>query len=135
MGRGLWTSSGHYVLVWKGEGDVVYINDPASTRSARTRGDWNLFRQQVKYYWVIEKPQGKEDNMEGHEIVAALTDREAYGLLEKALRHARTLPEADWSQAEGWWGKAQEKGILTGGPEAPAKRCEVAAILGRLGLL
>ena len=135
MGKGLWTSSGHYVLVWKGVGDVVYINDPASTRTARTRGDWNLFRQQVKYYWVIEKPQGKEDSMEGHEIVAALTDREAYQLLEKALRHARTLPEADWSKAEGWWGKAQEKGVLSGSQEAPAKRCEVAAILGRLGLL
>ncbi|MBP3318766.1 MAG: C39 family peptidase [Ruminiclostridium sp.] len=135
MGKGLWTSSGHYVLVWKVEGDVVCINDPASTRSARTRGDWNLFRQQVKYYWVIEKPQGKEEAMEGHEIVEALTDREAYELLRKAQRHAQTLPEADWSQAEGWWQKAVGGEILSGGPEALAKRCEVAAILGRLGLL
>ncbi len=135
MGKGLWTSSGHYVLVWKVAGDVVYINDPASTRSARTRGDWNLFKQQVKYYWVIEKPQGKEEDMEGYEIVKALTDREAYELLVKAQRHARTLPEADWSHAEGWWQKAEEEKILSGGPEAFAKRCEVAAILGRLGLL
>ncbi len=135
MGKGLWTSSGHYVLVWKVAGDVVYINDPASTRSARIRGDWNLFKQQVKYYWVIEKPQGKEEPMEGHEIVAALTDQEAYELLRKAQRHAQTLPEADWSQAEGWWQKAVEEKILSGGPEAHAKRCEVAAILGRLGLI
>ena len=135
MGKGLWTSSGHYVLVWKVEGNVVFINDPASTRASRTRGDWNLFRQQVKYYWVIEKPQGKEEDMEGYEIVKALTDREAYELLVKAQRHARTLPEADWSQAEGWWQKAEEGKVLSGGPEAFAKRSEVAAILGRLGLL
>ena len=135
MGKGLWTSSGHYVLVWKVEGNMVFINDPASTRASRTRGDWNLFRQQVKYYWVIEKPQGKEDNMEGYEIVKALTDQEAYELLVKAQRHARTLPEADWSQTEGWWQKAEEGKILSGGPEAFAKRSEVAAILGRLGLI
>ena len=73
--------------------------------------------------------------MEGYEIVKALTDREAYELLVKAQRHARTLPEADWSQAEGWWQKAEEGKVLSGGPEAFAKRCEVAAILGRLGLL
>lgn len=135
MGKGLWTSSGHYVLVWKVEGDVVFINDPASTRASRTRGDWNLFKQQVKYYWVIKKPQGKEEDMEGYEIVKALTDREAYELLVKAQRHARTLPEADWSQTEGWWQKAEEGKVLSGGPEAFAKRSEVAAILGRLGLL
>ena len=94
-----------------------------------------MFRQQVKYYWVIEKPQGKEEDMEGYEIVKALTDREAYELLVKAQRHARTLPEADWSQTEGWWQKAEEGKVLSGGPEAFAKRSEVAAILGRLGLL
>lgn len=135
MGKGLWTSSGHYVLVWKVEGNMVFINDPASTRSSRTRGDWNLFCQQVKYYWVIEKPQGKENDMEGYEIVNTLTDREAYELMQKAQRYARTLPEADWSKTEGWWEKAQEEKILSGGPEALAKRCEVAAILGRLGLI
>lgn len=62
MGKGLWTSSGHYVLVWKIDGNTIYINDPASTRPARTRGDYSLFRQQVKYYWVIRHPDTvKED--------------------------------------------------------------------------
>ena len=40
MGRGLWTSSGHFVLVWNISGNVVSINDPASTRAVRTQGDW-----------------------------------------------------------------------------------------------
>ena len=57
MGKGLWTSSGHYVLVWKITGNTIYINDPASTRLARTQGDYSLFKQQVKYYWVIEAPK------------------------------------------------------------------------------
>ena len=38
MGPGLWTSSGHFVLVWEIQGNTVYINDPASTKAARTRG-------------------------------------------------------------------------------------------------
>lgn len=62
MGKGLWTGSGHYVLVWKIEGNTVYINDPASTRAARTRGDCALFRQQVKHYWVIKRPKSKPLN-------------------------------------------------------------------------
>lgn len=61
MGKGLWTSSGHYVLVWKIEGNTIYINDPASTRLARTQGDYSLFKQQVKYYWVIEAPKTKKE--------------------------------------------------------------------------
>ena len=61
MGKGLWTSSGHYVLVWKIQGNIVYINDPASTRAVRTQGDYNLFKQQVKYYWVIECPEDKKE--------------------------------------------------------------------------
>lgn len=56
MGPGNWTKSGHYVLVWKIEGDTIYINDPASTLSRRTQGSYSLFKQQVKYYWYVENP-------------------------------------------------------------------------------
>lgn len=61
MGRGLWTSSGHYVLVWKIEGNMIYINDPASTKVARTHGNYLVFKQQVKYYWIIRRPAGKKE--------------------------------------------------------------------------
>lgn len=66
MGKGNWTSSGHFVLVWKIEGDTIYINDPASTKPARTRGSYSLFKRQVKYYFVIERPANapeKEEDM------------------------------------------------------------------------
>ena len=56
MGKGNWTSSGHYIVVWKIEGNTVFINDPASTKPARIRGDYSVFKKQVKYYWVITNP-------------------------------------------------------------------------------
>ena len=56
MGEGLWTSSGHYIVVYGIEGNMVYINDPASSKIARTHGNYLVFKQQVKYYWVIKRP-------------------------------------------------------------------------------
>ena len=135
MGKGNWTSSGHYVLVWGISGRTVFINDPASTKPARTRGDYDLFKSQVKYYWIIEKPE-KEETMKGTELIAALSDQEAYELLRKAQRYARTLAEPAWSREEGWWRKAAGREATDGtGPEALVKRDELTAVLGRLGLL
>ena len=83
MGKGLWTSSGHYVLVWRIEGNTVYINDPASTRTARTRGDYSLFRKQVKLYWVIEAPKTiKKEEPD-------MTEKQTQALIEKALKAER----------------------------------------------
>jgi hypothetical protein len=78
MGKGLWTSSGHYVLVWKIQGNTIYINDPASTRYVRTQGDYNLFKQQVKYYWVIERPENMKEEPD-------MTEKEVRKLLEEYL--------------------------------------------------
>ena len=60
MGKGTWTRSGHYVLVWGIEGNMVYINDPASTKLMRTRGNYLVFKQQVKHYWIIKCPQSQK---------------------------------------------------------------------------
>ena len=141
MGKGNWTRSGHYVLVWKIVGNVVYINDPASTKPVRTRGAYSLFKQQVKYYWVIERPEDmkEDDEMTIEDVkkyINSLSNEEAYELMMKAMRHAATLPEPDWSKQEGHWEKATNKGVTDGtDPERPVKRDEVAAMLGRLGFL
>lgn len=58
MGKGLWTSSGHYIAVYGYKDGMVYINDPASTRAARACNTWELFKAQVKYYWAVEVPEG-----------------------------------------------------------------------------
>lgn len=53
MGPGLWTSGGHFVVVWW-EDDKIRINDPASTKPARLNGDPETFFSQVNYYWWID---------------------------------------------------------------------------------
>lgn len=84
MGKGTWTSSGHYVLVWKIEGNVIYINDPASTKAHRVRGDYAVFKRQVKYYWVIERPKNipgreEDDDMDAKKLAELLP--EAFSIL------------------------------------------------------
>ena len=144
MGRGLWTSSGHFVLVWNISGNVVSINDPASTRAVRTKGDYSVFKRQVKYYFVVQRPAAKpaptpkpkEEEMDIEKLLKQLTPEMCYGILTEAMNYADTMLEPVWSRTDGHWAKATEKGIINGeGPERPMKRDEVVAILGRLNLL
>ena len=53
MGKGLWTSGGHFVVVWWVD-DKVRINDSNSTKDARMNGDLNTFKSQAAYYWAID---------------------------------------------------------------------------------
>lgn len=53
MGKGNWTSAGHFILLYRHENGYVYINDPASTKEARIKNTWDLFAKQVKYMWVV----------------------------------------------------------------------------------
>ena len=55
MGRGLWTRSGHFVVVWWEDG-LVRICDPASTQYERMNGDPVLFRQSGKILLVGGTP-------------------------------------------------------------------------------
>lgn len=142
MGRGLWTSSGHFVLVWKITGNTIYINDPASTRTARTQGDYSLFKQQVKYYFVVKKPatiqrpEKEDDEMDINKLLAEMTGAQAYALYTKAMTFAAAVAEPEWSRKQGHWEKATLKGIVDGQePERPVKRDELATVLGRLGVL
>lgn len=57
MGKGNWTSGGHYITVYGCENGMVYINDPASAKAKRACNTWELFKSQVKYYWVVEVPE------------------------------------------------------------------------------
>jgi peptidoglycan hydrolase-like protein with peptidoglycan-binding domain len=56
MGKGNWTSSGHFILLYGYENGYVYINDPASTKASRIKNTWALFAKQVKYMWTITVP-------------------------------------------------------------------------------
>ena len=97
MGKGNWTSSGHYVLVWKIDGNTIYINDPASNLARRTRGSYDLFKKQVKYYWVIERPQNIPGREEDNDM--------------DAKKLAELLPEAFSILAEQKAGEGYEKAL------------------------
>ena len=56
MGKGNWTSSGHFILLYAYENGYVSIHDPASTAAARIKNTWTLFSGQVKYLWTVAVP-------------------------------------------------------------------------------
>lgn len=62
MGKGLWTSSGHFVVVWWKDG-YVRILDSASKQPARLNGDLNTFKSQVKYYWYVDAREHNKDEL------------------------------------------------------------------------
>lgn len=62
MGKGIWTSSGHYVVAYGCQNGNVYINDPASNKAVRACNKWLTFISQVKYYWVVEVPEHIKKN-------------------------------------------------------------------------
>lgn len=51
MGKGRWTSSGHFIVVYGFDGTYVYISDPASTAANRAKAKWVDFAKEVKYYF------------------------------------------------------------------------------------
>lgn len=63
MGKGNWTTSGHFILLYGYKSGYVYINDPASTKSTRVKNTWSLFAKQVKYLWTITIPDNYKNNI------------------------------------------------------------------------
>ncbi len=122
MGKGLWTTSGHFVVVWWCNG-VMYINDPASQRTERMQGDMDTFRRQVKYYWAIDaRAYNKEDEDMTYEEFVKHMDR-------YMAERGNQAPSA-WAR-EGL-AQAKEKGITDGTrPKAFATREEVALMVNK----
>ena len=150
MGKGNWTSSGHYVLLWDVDPgkDIAYVNDPASTLARRTRGSWKLFKTQVKFYWRIRRPATavsaapaveKEVTMSADEIrklieeTVKVTLKNALpGAVAKVLSDLGKEPEPQWSVDEGRWEDARERGLTDGTrPCSLASRAEVMALISR----
>lgn len=146
MGSGNWTKGGHYILLWDVDvsNDVAYVNDPASTLARRTRGSWKLLRQQVKFYWRIRRPASapsaaKEDTMSTEEI-RKLVEETVRVTMKNTIQDAVTqvladlgrAPEPEWSEQEGRWEDAKERGITDGSrPCALASRVEVVTLISR----
>lgn len=70
------------------------------------------------------------------EFIDNLSPAQAYELMQKAQKYAGELVEPEWSKDEGYWKKAKTDGVInTDTPQAMLTRCELAAILGRKGLI
>lgn len=129
MNKGLWTSSGHFVVLWW-QDDKVRINDPASTKDARVNGDIRTFRSQVKYYWLIDAREYNNANDE---------EEEEMPVYEKL----NDVPAAYRPAVQ----KIMEKGALSGYSDPDSSRlddnvlkvsedfCRIAVVLNNLGLL
>lgn len=60
MGPGLWTSNGHFIVLWKIENNMVYINDPASVAEERNKNSYNKLVSQCKQYFCFNKTKKKK---------------------------------------------------------------------------
>lgn len=78
MGKGHWTSSGHFILLYKYENGYVYINDPASTKADRIKNTWDLFAKQVKYMWVVDVPDSFKTGITTSAISTVISNNTSY---------------------------------------------------------
>ena len=80
---------------------------------------------------------GREENdMDIDKLIEEMTGAQAYALYTRAMTYAAALSEPEWSQKQGHWQAATLAGVVDGTePERAVKRDELAAVLGRLGLL
>lgn len=124
MGKGLWTSSGHYIVVWWEDGKV-HINDPASTKPERLLGDLDTFRQQVKYYWAID---AREYNASNDEEDEEMTQEQFDEMMENYLARRAEMPASGW--AKKGMEEAMSIGITDGSsPQNFATREQVALMV------
>lgn len=140
MGKGVWTSSGHYVVAYGYSGGKVWINDPASTRADRACNLWTLFSSQVKYYWVVDVParikQGgivKDGDIRQDDFIrevqmctgSTIDGKAGSGTLSKTItvsatknrKHAVVLPIQKKLKKQGWYTGALD---CTAGPKFTA---------------
>jgi len=107
MNKGLWTSSGHFVVVWWAD-NKIHINDPASTRKVRTEGDPETFRSQVKYYWWVDA-RAYNQQKEAEEDVTHEEWMQHWYELRKSLQDNDSSAYSE--EARKW---AQKVGLITG---------------------
>ena len=107
MGKGNWTSSGHYILWYGMDGDKALINDPNSTAASRIRAKLSLLQSQVKYYWVVTIPA----NMKGDKDMT-MSQEEFNQLFHNMIVQLREQPPQEWSEEDRQW--AESMGLITG---------------------
>lgn len=99
MGKGNWTTSGHFILLYGYDNGYVYINDPASTKEARIKNTWSLFAKQVKYMWTIAVPNnfknGTSISSPSTNAPMSNTSNTVTSLVKTGLKHAKNFTGVD----------------------------------------
>ncbi|WMI82108.1 C39 family peptidase [Anaerotignum sp. MB30-C6] len=98
MGKGNWTTSGHYVLWYGLEAGKVLINDPWSNKPKQTYADYNLFKSQVKYYWVVKVPEqlkGDDEMVTREKIIIDGKEREVTMIRKGGTTYIKTRDIAE----------------------------------------
>ena len=93
MGKGLWTSSGHFILVYGYENGYVYINDPASKASNRIKNTWETLASQIKYLWTVTVP----DSLKKKETT---TEKGENNSMMKGIDISKYQPTMDFKAAK-----------------------------------
>lgn len=96
MGKGLWTTSGHFVVVWWEDGKVR-INDPNSTAANRTSGSLSTFKSQVKYYWAIDARKHNENGKAAAEAAPAQKPAASTVKIDDAMSGPKTAYAKTWT--------------------------------------
>lgn len=121
MGKGLWTSSGHFVVIWWEDGKIR-INDPASTKAERLNGDPYTFFSQAKYYWWVD---ARDFNKEDDDM---LTQEQFNAMAEKWLS-AKSAEQVSTNWEEQVVATAKKLGTSDGQrPKGVPTRVEVMAM-------
>lgn len=133
MGKGPWTKSGHYILVWGYNEDnkCVLINDPASSKTSREVAKFTTFIQTVKYYWVItinNYSEPKEEKEEDDMDINKITNEDAHTILEKARAVLRSIKKPS-SFLMDEINTAKSKGITDGSRPTDLCTREEAAVM------
>ena len=93
MGKGNWTTSGHYVLWYGMDGKKVQINDPWSNKPAQTNADFSLFKSQVKFYCVVKVPEklkGDDEVVQREKIIIDGKEQEADMIRKDGTTYIKT---------------------------------------------
>lgn len=124
MGKGHWTSSGHFVVLWWQDGKVR-INDPASTKDSRVNGDIQTFRSQVKYYWIIDPSvtvpipgqETEHKDIDNEKEEEDMTKEQFRALYEEMRKELQDNDNSEWSEEARQW--AIGHGLIAGNGNGP----------------
>lgn len=106
MGKGRWTSGGHYIL-WHGvDGENVLVHDPQSTAASRSRAPISdMYAQSKQYFCFHIAPLVKEDNEE-------MTQEQFNKFMDGYLKDLAEKDPSEWSAEARVW--AEANGLISG---------------------